>query len=288
MSRQWRNAFPSSGVKRSRSGSYPLGEGPLALHIENALGDATIVVDPRADGIQWMVEGKAEAVDRTDVSCVDGVLQVIHGGRRSLFGERMTASIVRNDDVDVYLTVRRRPANAYVNLALGDLEVRGAEFGPATVRIGKGDAEFEALGPGPAALADADPHTPGAPAGAEAATESVVDVKMGDIEVGTGGRLRLSTKAGDVDVHDMTGDVTVKVGAGDTAVGSIRRGDLVAESGLGDIHVGVPRGTAVLLDCHSSVGDVDSRLTAGEPDPQAPRVSIAAKTRLGDVKIGYA
>jgi len=235
-----------------------------------------------------MVEGKAEAVDRTDVSCVDGVLQVIHGGRRSLFGERMTASVVRNDDVDVYLTVPRRPANAYVNLALGDLEVRGAEFGPATVRIGKGDAEFEALGPGPAALADADPHTPGAPAGAEAATESVVDVKMGDIEVGTGGRLRLSTKAGDVDVHDMTGDVTVKVGAGDTAVGSIRRGDLVAESGLGDIHVGVPRGTAVLLDCHSSVGDVDSRLTAGEPDPQAPRVSIAAKTRLGDVKIGYA
>ena len=288
MSRQWRNAFPSSGVKRSRSGSYPLGAGPLPLHLENALGDATIVVDPRADGIQWMVEGKAEAVDRTDVSCVDGVLQVIHGGRRSLFGERMTASIVRNDDVDVYLTVPRRPANAYVNLALGDLEVRGAEFGPATVRIGKGDAEFEALGPGPAALADADPHTPGAPAGAEAATESVVDVKMGDIEVGTGGRLRLSTKAGDVDVHDMTGDVTVKVGAGDTAVGSIRRGDLVAESGLGDIHVGVPRGTAVLLDCHSSVGDVDSRLTAGEPDPQAPRVSIAAKTRLGDVKIGYA
>jgi len=111
---------------------------------------------------------------------------------------------------------------------------------------------------------------------------------MGCVGVGPGGRLRLSTKAGDVDVHDMTGDVTVKVGAGDTAVGSIRRGDLVAESGLGDIHVGVPRGTAVLLDCHSSVGDVDSRLTAGEPDPQAPRVSIAAKTRLGDVKIGYA
>ena len=162
MSRQWRNAFPSSGVKRSRSGSYPLGEGPLALHIENALGDATIVVDPRADGIQWMVEGKAEAVDRTDVSCVDGVLQVIHGGRRSLFGERMTASIVRNDDVDVYLTVPRRPANAYVNLALGDLEVRGAEFGPATVRIGNSrrSAPARRLWPTPIRIRPASPRAP--------------------------------------------------------------------------------------------------------------------------------
>jgi DUF4097 and DUF4098 domain-containing protein YvlB len=73
---------------------------------------------------------------------------------------------------------------------------------------------------------------------------------------------------------------------GDVRLGEVARGSVVLETGLGDVEVGIPEGTAAWLDVRSGTGRVHSELEAAEaPEPSAETVEVRARTAAGNVLI---
>ena len=101
-----------------------------------------------------------------------------------------------------------------------------------------------------------------------------------------GGDLAVGTANGDVEVERARGGVTVKTANGDIRIGNMQSGSLRAESGRGDIDVGVADGVAAWLDLDTSFGDVQNELDAAEgPSSDEQKVEIFARTGFGDITI---
>jgi DUF4097 and DUF4098 domain-containing protein YvlB len=101
-----------------------------------------------------------------------------------------------------------------------------------------------------------------------------------------GGDLAVSAANGDVEVEHARGGVTVKTANGDIRIGNMQSGSLQAESGRGDIDVGVADGVAAWLDLDTGFGDVDNQLDAAQrPSSDEQKVEILARTGFGDITI---
>jgi DUF4097 and DUF4098 domain-containing protein YvlB len=101
-----------------------------------------------------------------------------------------------------------------------------------------------------------------------------------------GGDLAVNTANGDVEVERAGGGVTVKTANGDIRIDNLQSGSLLAESGRGDIDVGVADGVAAWLDLDTGFGDVDNQLEAAQrPASDEQTVEILARTGFGDITI---
>ena len=82
--------------------------------------------------------------------------------------------------------------------------------------------------------------------------------------------------------------VVAKSATGDVRLGEVARGSVVLETGLGDVAVGIPEGTAAWLDVSSTAGRVHNALDAADaPEPSAQTVEVRARTSVGDVVIRH-
>ncbi len=142
------------------------------------------------------------------------------------------------------------------------------------------------------------------------ATTGSVDIRTGSgrVRVGkVGADARISTGAGDAELMEVAGEARLKTAAGDievgqpgesldtfTAAGSIRirradHGRVRAKSLAGAISVGVPRGTAALLDISTLHGRVSSELEPGDaPADGEKQVELVISTMSGDVRVARA
>ncbi|MFT0848320.1 DUF4097 family beta strand repeat-containing protein [Actinomycetaceae bacterium L2_0104] len=268
----------------ARSGSYPVGYEPFELELESQLGDVDIVVVPESDEIRWSLEGSDAAAAKVEVSFEGNVLRVCSGQRRKLnvLGY-IVNSLSSNDSVDIRLTLPQNLKNATIKIEMGDLRIHGAAFGPATISSGKGNVEIESFANAEMALAAGFTRVP---SGGEAGS---VKTGLGHVFIGVGSGARLESGVGNVQVDHLIGDAWMKAGTGDIIVKKMAWGELDANAGVGDVKIGVPRGTAALLDCTSGLGEVKSELRGGgEPEPDAPHVAIRGKSGVGNVSIRYA
>jgi DUF4097 and DUF4098 domain-containing protein YvlB len=146
---------------------------------------------------------------------------------------------------------------------MGDIVV-GRATGHAEVTAGSGDLRLRELG-----------------------DSAVIKNSNGDTWVGTaGGDARLTAANGGIAVDAASGSVVAKSANGDVRLGAVARGSVVLETGLGDLEVGIPDGTAAWLDVRSATGRVRNELEAAEaPGPSADSVEVRARTAAGDVVI---
>lgn len=108
----------------------------------------------------------------------------------------------------------------------------------------------------------------------------------GDVEVGTAARLESVSGSGSVAVDRVDGTVLARSASGDVSVWRAQAGALELRSTSGDVTVAAVPGTAVLLDCSTVSGHLDSSLEAGgEPAADERRLELRARTVSGDILV---
>jgi hypothetical protein len=109
----------------------------------------------------------------------------------------------------------------------------------------------------------------------------------GDVRTdATASSVRLKSGVGDVSIEDLNGSANLTTGTGEVRVGRAHSGDLRASTGVGNVQIGIPEGTAALLDLSTGVG---SKRVDLEPSPEGPtgtqQVQIHASSGTGDLVV---
>jgi Putative adhesin len=131
------------------------------------------------------------------------------------------------------------------------------------------------------------------------------DTASGDVSIGDlAGNARLATASGDVTIDRIDGDVKFQAASGGLSIGTLRghvkhqsasgsvavavgvTGALSAQTGSGEVEVGIPEGTAARLELKTHSGTIDNGLQAsGGPVDGDETLMVHARTGSGDISI---
>ncbi|TMR07343.1 DUF4097 domain-containing protein [Actinomadura soli] len=131
-------------------------------------------------------------------------------------------------------------------------------------------------------------------------TGSVAAIRIGTVD-GSG---LVKNSTGSITLGEVTGDLRLKTGTGDITVdrslaglvltsahgrirvGAAARGNVQVEGGHGKVGIGIPEGTAALLDLSSKNGVVRNTLTSADgPETTDNVVEVHAHTNWGDIDV---
>lgn len=111
----------------------------------------------------------------------------------------------------------------------------------------------------------------------------------GDVTVAASRHLESTSGSGDITVDELRGEARLRTASGDARVRRAAAGRLDVKSTSGDVHVAVPQGTAVLLDCSTVSGELRCALdAAGEPGPEDESLELVGRTVSGDLAVDRA
>jgi hypothetical protein len=80
--------------------------------------------------------------------------------------------------------------------------------------------------------------------------------------------------------------VVAKTSNGDVRLDEVERGNVVAQTALGKIDIGIRDGVAAWLDLDTKFGKVDNVLdSAGKPGAGEDAVEVRARSAFGDITI---
>lgn len=119
-------------------------------------------------------------------------------------------------------------------------------------------------------------------AGTVAASTANGSIDVGSVE----GDARLKTANGDITIEWAGDTVAAKTAHGSIRIGEVERGSVVAESGFGELEIGIKPGVTAWIDARSKFGRVRSDLDpSDEPGEGDGKVEVRAHTGFGDVTI---
>ncbi|CRZ15025.1 DUF4097 family beta strand repeat-containing protein [Mycolicibacterium neworleansense] len=131
------------------------------------------------------------------------------------------------------------------------------------------------------------------------------DSASGDITIGdVAGNARIATASGDATIDRIDGDVNFQAASGSLAIGTLHghvkhqtasgsvsvavgvSGALRAQTGSGEVEIGIPAGTAARLELKTHSGTVDNGLQASDgPGAGDETFLVNARTGSGDISI---
>lgn len=271
---------------------------PISVTIDLAMGDARITASDRSDTVVEVRprdESRAsdvKAADQTRVEYADGRLLVT-----PLKHWRQYSPFSSGGAIDVTIDL---PTGSRVDgdSSMGAFHGEG-ELGDCRLKTAMGDIRLD--------------HT-GALHLVTSYGNIAVDRAVGDVDITTGsGEVRLceikgaaviKNSNGATKVGNVTGDlgvkaangeicidrahrsVTVKTANGDVRIGDVVHGVIVLETAVGELEIGIHRGTAAWLDVSSKYGSVHNSLHASNgPERSEATVEVRARTSYGDIVI---
>ncbi len=271
---------------------------PISAVVELDAGTARITAGKRLDTIVEVLPANGadkedvRAVQQTEVSCSGGRLTVRTPKKRSLFGR--PGSIVVSIELPAGSDVRGTTAlgnlicegplgEVRLKTSLGDVRVDEAARAELTtdhgdIRLDRSTGDAEITGSGRVEI--------GAVAGAavvkngngttgidEVGGELKANAANGDISVGTAGGNAVAKSAnGRIEIGTALAGVEATSSNGRIRVGDVVRGRIALRTSVGDIEVGIRRGTAAWLDLEPKYGTVRNNLgaAAGPRTPTRP------------------
>ena len=91
---------------------------------------------------------------------------------------------------------------------------------------------------------------------------------------------------GTITVDQAQAAVAAKTANGNVRLGAVARGTILAQTGFGNVEVGVLDGSAAWLDLNTRFGKVHNDLDAAErPGPGEDTVEVRARSAFGDITI---
>jgi hypothetical protein len=253
--------------------------GPVEAHVQIGTGDLRVVVSDRADAtVDVRPTDPSDPEDRrtadlTRVHHAHGHV-VVKGPRARAWRGRRGGSI----DVVVELPVG---SGLHGTAGVADITCDGP-LGDARIRSGAGDVTVERASGSLAVTAGSGDVRVGDVAGSV-----VVKAAHGDTWIGSvGGALRAKAADGQIFVDHAPSTTVTTSARGDVRLGAVTTGTAVLETASGDVEVGIPEGTAALLDVSAVGGRLQNELEpSGDPGSDAPQVQIRARTARGDVTV---
>ncbi|MEV1047954.1 DUF4097 family beta strand repeat-containing protein [Streptomyces sp. NPDC049916] len=285
---------------------------PISAVIELDCGTARITAGRRTDTVVELLPGDASddndvrAVQQTRVTCSGGRLTVKTPRKRTLFGKPGTVEVsielpsgsdVRGSSGLGGFFCEGRLGEVVLKTALGDLQVHEAAeadlqtdhgdirllrcTGAAEV-VGSGRVEVDAVG-GAATVKNGN----GATGIGEVGGELKVSAANGDISVAVA-RAGIDAKAanGRIEIGVAHAGVAAVSSNGRIRVGDVARGRIDLRTSVGDLEVGIRKGSAAWLDLEPKFGTVRNGLgPAGGPEASDETVEVYARTGAGDIVV---
>jgi DUF4097 and DUF4098 domain-containing protein YvlB len=270
---------------------------PISASVDLVAGEVRMTAGPRSDTVVQVRpadesdERDVRAAAQTRVEYASGRL-VVRGPRQPGFGVfgrtgsvEVTIDLPAASDVDAKLGVggiscAGSLADCRLKTGAGDLQVEDAGklslhtgFGAAIAETVTGDAEVT-TGSGKLSVRAVGGH-------------ATLKNGNGDTWIGeTGGDLRVRSANGSVAAEHAAASVAANTANGDIRVGELVRGSATLRTAAGRIEVGIRRGTAALLDLHTSFGKVRNELDAAAgPADTDEKAEVRARTAFGDIVI---
>jgi DUF4097 and DUF4098 domain-containing protein YvlB len=272
---------------------------PISVTLEPVVGNVRVVATDRTDTVVHVAP--TDPADASDVKAAEQTRVEFTAGTLTVKGPRMNLFDFSNRtrSIDVLIEL---PAGSRVHgsTGVGDLHAAG-RLGEVRYKSGTGHLQLEHTG-------ELHLHTATGNvvveqvAGSAEVTSSSGRIQLVEIDgtaqvKNSNGHTVLGDVAGAVRVRAANGDITVER-AGDavdakTANGSVRvneviRGVAELQTSMGDIEVGVRRGSAAWLDVKTQFGRVHNSMDAVEsPDTAADKVEVRANTSFGEITIRH-
>lgn len=275
--------------------TYPT-PGPVDLAIDLAVGAVEVVASDRQDAVVTVSPtNPAKDADRRGA---EATTVAFDGRRLTVVGPKPRISILGpNESVDVRVEL---PSGSRftAEVAAGWVRTTG-RLGATRVKASSGGSTLDVVGD----LWLRAGHGTVTVAAVEGDAEVVAD--HGQIRVGrVAGDATLKASHGSVSVTEAGGDLEARLSYGDlevtralgsvvarTAYGSIRlqevgSGSVEAQSGYGEVEVGVRAGVPAWLDLSSKNGRVRNGLDAdAAPADGEPSVAVRVRTQFGDIDV---
>jgi hypothetical protein len=271
---------------------------PIAVSLELGVGNVRVAASERTDTIVEIRPGDpareadVAAAEQTRVEFADGRLTV-----KAPKGWRQHTWRSDGGSIEVEISL---PAGSRLNAEagaaalsssgrLGELHYRtgvGAirvdETGPVDVRTGAGDVSLEHAAGRAEIRTGSGSVEVGSVDGPAAIKNSNGATWIGDVA----GELVANAANGRIAIDRPRAAVRVKAANGEIVVGAVARGEVVAETGFGNVDVGVVDDVSAWLELKTSYGNVRNELDAAErPGPGEDAVQIRARTGFGDITI---
>jgi hypothetical protein len=269
---------------------------PITATIDVALGDVRISA---VDGHVTRVDVRpTDATDDEDVQAAESTRVEYAHGRLEVRGPRMpwmTRTSRRSIEVTIEL-----PAGSAVHGTgkAADFHTDG-RLGACQIKTGVGRIELDQAGTlslksgiGDISVDHASGHTDVSTGSGDVRVRELDDTAViknsnGDTWVGVaGGDVRLNAANGDIAVDLAQASVVATIANGDVRLREVVRGTVVLETRLGDLEIGIRKGTVAWLDASVKAGTVDNALEEGAaPEPSAETVEVRARTTVGTIAI---
>jgi DUF4097 and DUF4098 domain-containing protein YvlB len=269
---------------------------PIAVTVELGAAAVRIVASDRPD--THVDVSPSDPADESDRKAADQVRVDLANGTLTVAGPKVRALDFskRSRSVDVTIELpsgssiaadlqagdisgtgslgETRLASSIGNVRLdrtGPLRVRatghitvGAVDGDATVSTGSGTVRIGAVG-GAAEVKNSNGDT-------------TLDAVAGNVRVrSANGAIRVARAGANVDVKTSNGAINLS---------EITNGEVVLETALGDLEIGIAEGTAAWLEVNTGFGHVLNRLeNATRPDEADRTVEVRGHTGYGDITI---
>jgi hypothetical protein len=251
---------------------------PISAHVELVTGSVRLTASDRKDTV---VEVRPSDPSRaSDVKAADAARIDFRNGRLTVKAGKKYISIGRGGSVDIDIAL---PSGSGLETASvsADVQVDGvlAECKLATV---SGDLRVDTVG-----------------------GNIKADSVSGDIAArSVTGSVTVSTASGDVTIDHLEGDVKFQAASGGITIGRLRgnakaqtasgsivvtravNGAFTAQSGSGEVEVGIPQGTAARLDLKTRSGVVTNALDEADgPAQDDETLVVQAHTGSGDIMV---
>jgi len=270
--------------------------GPIDLAINLPVGIVEVLAGDRTDTIVTVSPtNPAKAVDRrgAEETTVD-----FDGRRLTVTGPKPRFSVIGpTESVDVTVELPSgsrltaeisvggvrtvgRLGNTRIKASTGPVDIDAT--GDLWLRASHGNATVATVDGGIEVTADHGQIRVGSVTG-----DAILKASHGSIMVGeAGGDLDAKLSYGDLDVTKALASVSVKTAYGSIHLHEVSSGSIQAESGYGQVTIGVRPGVPAWLDLSSKDGRVRNEL-AGDRAPEASEqtVSVRARTQHSDISI---
>jgi hypothetical protein len=271
---------------------------PISAHLDISIAEVRITASDRADTVVEVrpadasKAGDVQAAEETKVEYADGRL-LIKGPKRLahlVLGPKDAAV-----QVDVELPTG---SDLHASSGMGNFHCAG-RLGDCVVSSGAGVIWIEDAHTLQARTGGGD-VTAGRVAGDVKITTGVGEIRLrhadGAVTIKTSsgaawvgeaaGDTRVRSASGDIVIDRALADVDAKTAAGKIRIGEVSQGTVVAQTGAGQLEIGIREGTAAWLDVHATAGSLHNLLdTTDGPGKTDRTAEVRARTGLGDIVI---
>lgn len=271
---------------------------PIDLAINLQVGRVEIVASDRTDTVVTVSPSNtAKAIDRRGV---ENTTIEFDGARLTVIGPKPRLSWIGPGPADSVEIKVELPSGSRLTAEVAAGSVRTAgRLGGTRVKASMGSVDVEASGDLWLRAAHGNANVGTADGGIDVVSsygnvkvqkvtgDALLKSSHGSVVVGeSGGTVETKLSYGDIDIAKALGSVAAKTAYGSIHLGEVSNGSIEADSGYGEVTIGVRPGVPAWLDLSSKNGNVRNRIESDSaPDAGEQTVAVRARTQWGDITV---